>query len=152
MARGTEPSGHGTPSTELDEIRDILRVNRADIDELQSQLSAAEDRATEDEDRAAAQTRRMDDLEARLDVDATLIAELQADGLLAHEQVAQLEQALRTSRTIGAALGIIMADRHVGEREAFDLLSRRSQGTNRKLRVLAEEVVRHGDSSVVLDR
>jgi hypothetical protein len=150
MAGATQPPGHGQPSTELEEIRGIIRVNRADIDELQAQVSAAEERATEEEERAAVQARRLAHLEARLDVDGALIAELQTDGLLAREQVDQLEQALRTSRTIGAALGIIMADRQVGEREAFELLSKRSQDTNCKLRVLADEVVRRGDSSVVL--
>jgi hypothetical protein len=132
MGSRTGPDARGGEQSELEELRRIIRVNRSDIDELQ------------------AQARRIDDLEARLDSDAALIGGVLAEGLVAHEQVAQLEEALRTSRTIGTALGIIMADRQVDEREAFALLSKRSQDTNRKLRVLAEEVVRHGDSRVVL--
>ena len=150
MGSRTGPDAPGGEQSQLEELREILRVNRADIEELQVKASAAEERAAVDHVRESDQTRRIDDLEARLDVDAALIAALQADGAVAHEEVAQLEEALRTSRTIGAALGIIMADRQVDQQEAFALLSRRSQDTNRKLRALAKEVVRRGDSSAVL--
>lgn len=71
-----------------------------------------------------------------------LIAALQADELLNKDQAAQLEQALRSSRVIGAAIGIVMATRDVSDVEAFRALSKASQDTNRKLRVIAEEVVR----------
>lgn len=61
---------------------------------------------------------------------------------LAHEeQAAHLRQALQSSRKIGAAIGIVMADRNVGEDEAFAVLSKASQDTNRKLSALAHEVV-----------
>jgi AmiR/NasT family two-component response regulator len=48
-----------------------------------------------------------------------MIADLQADGVLSHDHAEQMELALRSSRTIGAAIGIIMASRDVGEDEAF---------------------------------
>ena len=46
---------------------------------------------------------------------------------------------------IGAGMsGILMAIRRVGQDEAFDLLRRVSQRTNRKLREIADEVVHTG--------
>jgi AmiR/NasT family two-component response regulator len=70
-----------------------------------------------------------------------MIAALQADGSLRQNQAAHLEQALRSSRVIGAAMGIVMAKLDVSDVEAFQALSRASQDTNRRLRVIAEEVV-----------
>jgi len=45
---------------------------------------------------------------------------------------------------IGTAIGILMAVRGITEPEAFDLLRVVSQHTNRKLRDIAEDVVRLG--------
>lgn len=59
-------------------------------------------------------------------------------------KVANLEQALTTSRRIGAAVGITMARLRVTEDEAFTVLRRASQEANRKLRELADEVVLTG--------
>jgi AmiR/NasT family two-component response regulator len=42
------------------------------------------------------------------------------------------------------AIGILMAIRRIGQDEAFDLLRRVSQRTNRKLREIADEVVHTG--------
>jgi AmiR/NasT family two-component response regulator len=70
-----------------------------------------------------------------------MIAALQADGSLRQNLAAHLEQALRSSRVIGAAMGIVMAKLDVSDVEAFQALSRASQDTNRRLRVIAEEVV-----------
>jgi AmiR/NasT family two-component response regulator len=66
---------------------------------------------------------------------------------LAIEHAAHLEEALRTARLIGAAMGVVMADRKVTEADAFLILKRASQRANLKLRVLAEDVVRSGDLS-----
>lgn len=55
-----------------------------------------------------------------------------------------LEIALRSSRRIGTAIGILMASRRIDEQAAFDLLRRRSQDTNRKLADIAEDVVYTG--------
>ena len=57
-----------------------------------------------------------------------------------------LREALRSSRTIGAAIGIVMVDRNVGEDEAFAVLSRASQDTNRKLSAIAHELVEQRSS------
>ena len=61
-----------------------------------------------------------------------------------HEQVAQLRQAVTSDRMIGTAIGLLMGTRRISEAEAFDLLRVVSQHTNRKLRDVAVEVVRHG--------
>jgi GAF domain-containing protein len=55
-----------------------------------------------------------------------------------------LEIALRSSRRIGTAIGILMASHRVDEQAAFELLRRRSQDTNRKLADIAEDVVYTG--------
>ena len=40
------------------------------------------------------------------------------------------------------AMGIVMNQRHIDEGHAFDVLRRISQNTNRKLRDIAEDVIR----------
>ena len=70
--------------------------------------------------------------------------------LLAHRAVAlrldrdNLRVALETNRAISAAVGVLMALHHVTHDDAFDLLVRVSQHRNRKLRDVAEDVVRTG--------
>ena len=118
---------------QMDELRQRVAVNRADIDSLQT--------------RADANHLRIDKLEERADVDERLIAELQADGLVSAQHAAQMEEALRSSRKIGVAIGIIMARRSIDEVEAFRVLVAASQSSNRKLRVIAHEVVETGDVS-----
>jgi DNA-binding TFAR19-related protein (PDSD5 family) len=55
-----------------------------------------------------------------------------------------LELALSSNREIGIAVGVLMANHKLTDDQAFDLLSRVSQRTNRKLRVIALEVARAG--------
>lgn len=57
------------------------------------------------------------------------------------ERVEQLQQALASSRTIGVAIGVLMARHRLGEDEAFDLLRGASQRANRKLRQIATDLV-----------
>jgi len=57
-------------------------------------------------------------------------------------QVSQLTFARDSNRRIGMAMGIVMTQRHVDEEDAFDVLRRISQNTNRKLRDVAEDVIR----------
>jgi AmiR/NasT family two-component response regulator len=80
-------------------------------------------------------------MEARAQLDRDMISELQADGVLGQERQAQMDEALKSSRTIGAAIGLIMASRHVTEVEAFEVLRTASRNSNRKLRDLAAELV-----------
>lgn len=64
--------------------------------------------------------------------------------LMAHADSAQetvgLEQALRTSRLIGSAIGILMKTHQVTEDVAFRMLRATSNRLNRKLREVAEDV------------
>lgn len=64
--------------------------------------------------------------------------------LRTHEQVAQLEQAVRSNRDIGVAMGIVMAHRRVRRDEAFELLRAASQRSHRKLVDVADDVIRTG--------
>jgi GAF domain-containing protein len=59
-------------------------------------------------------------------------------------RVDNLEIALRNSRRIGTAVGILMHQHHVDEQEAFELLRQHSQHSNRKLADIAAEVVYTG--------
>jgi curved DNA-binding protein CbpA len=57
-------------------------------------------------------------------------------------QVSQLTFARDSNRRIGMAMGILMNQCQVDEEDAFDVLRRISQNTNRKLRDIAEDVIR----------
>lgn len=59
---------------------------------------------------------------------------------LEHRRADNLEVALQSSRQIGTAMGILMANRLITADAAFELLRRASQDLNRKLREIAEEV------------
>jgi ANTAR domain-containing protein/GAF domain-containing protein len=58
-----------------------------------------------------------------------------------------LEEALRSRDVIGQAKGILMAREHITAEEAFERLRRASQHENRKLRVIADELVSSNGSS-----
>jgi GAF domain-containing protein len=62
-----------------------------------------------------------------------------------HERAEHLEGALRSSREIGMALGVLMGRGGVTQDEAFTLLRRASQHLHRKLRDVAAEVVDTGE-------
>ena len=106
------------------------------------------DRDDNGADRSATPAERVDrreaDHAARHALDARLIAKLRAEGLWHEEHAAHLTEALRSSRKIGAAIGLVMADLKVDELAAFEILSRVSQDTNRKLSDIAREVVEQG--------
>ena len=126
---------------QIDQLVDVVKSNREDIQGLTQRADAADVRAD------AAQA-RADDMEARSIVDRELIATLQADGVLHQEHVTELQTALVSSRTIGAALGILMASRNIGQAEALEVLKETSQRTNTKLRDLAETLVSGTEKSV----
>jgi hypothetical protein len=143
------PDERMSDQEDFDSLSSEVDRNRADIDALQAALAQATGRADAIDARAAGQSSRMDTLEARFDLDREVIAQLQADGLLSAEHAAHLEHALRSSRRIGAAIGIVMAYRHVSEEQAFKALCRASQEANRKLSIITDEVVRTGDVSSI---
>jgi tetrahydromethanopterin S-methyltransferase subunit F len=128
-AHGGRPA-EGDLQGQIDALKRRVAVNRADIDALAARANDSDARA--------------DDIEARAQIDRDMIAALEDEGVLNRKHAEQLEQALRSSRTIGAAIGMIMASRNVGEDEAFAILKRASQNSNRKLRELAHELVTSG--------
>ncbi len=140
---GTEKTGESPAvQPQLEAIRQQMTINRADIDALQT--------GTEVNDEEHADVRhRIDQLETHVNIDRELILELHEAGMLQREQVTQLEQALHTSRTLGAAIGLIMASRSATQDEAFALLRSASQRSNRKLRDLAGDVVQTGSSRLL---
>jgi hypothetical protein len=131
---------------QIDELVAAVARNRADLDELTSRADASQDRADAAEHRADAAQRRADDMEAKSLVDREMIAELQADGVLSRQHVEHMEAALVTSRTIGAAIGILMASRNIGQEEALALLKGASQRSNTRMRDLAETIVSGADA------
>ena len=126
-------------------------IRRADASEQRA--DASEQRADASEQRAELAERRADEAQFRVDrieadtaIDREMIAELQADGVLSREHAADLEKALLSSRTIGAALGILMARRNIGLDDAVVVLKGTSQRTNTKMRDLALTIVAGADA------
>ena len=109
-----------------------------DTDNAGLELAALELRRAED-------SRRIDELEARVALNREVILELQGDGLVAREHVQNLEAALESARVIGAAVGIVMAEYRCTQADAFETLKKASQDHNVKLRRLAEGLVLTGD-------
>ena len=63
---------------------------------------------------------------------------------VARERVANLERALASNREIGMAMGILMATHRITGADAFALLRIASQNSNRKLAVVADDVIHTG--------
>jgi ANTAR domain len=62
-----------------------------------------------------------------------------------HERAEQLENALRASREIGMAMGVLMARDKMTQDQAFALLRGASQHLHRKLRDIAADVIDTGE-------
>lgn len=90
------------------------------------------------------ETRRQADLFAAQASTAMLLAMRQ---LKNDETTRQLEAALSSRSVIDQALGIIMGQQQCGPEEAFAILRMHSQNNNRKLRLVAEELVARTSSS-----
>jgi GAF domain-containing protein len=78
---------------------------------------------------------------------ATLLATHGALAMLAarrRDKVVNLERALETSRSIGVAIGILMATHKITEAQAFDLLRIASQASQRRVADLALAVAETG--------
>ncbi|MEV4702859.1 GAF and ANTAR domain-containing protein [Actinoplanes sp. NPDC049316] len=71
-------------------------------------------------------------------------AALALAGATARRRTAELTEALQSSRLIGMALGVVMAHRRSTPEQAFDVLRRASQRSNRKVREVAAEIVETG--------
>ncbi|HET7691302.1 MAG TPA: ANTAR domain-containing protein [Nocardioidaceae bacterium] len=140
---------------QIDDLLAQVAAARTDITGLQRRADTSDQRADASQDRAdaielradLAEARadksdlRLDDIETRAMVDRDMIAELQRDGILSQKHAQEMEEALKSSRIIGAAMGIIMGSRNVTQDEAFAVLQKASANSNRKLRELAKELV-----------
>jgi hypothetical protein len=122
---------------------DIFAVMGRDPMELQRQIDELLNDGTRTQDSIADLERRADDLEAQAGIDRELIIDLQADGLLLAEHTANLEEALKSSRTIGAAIGLLMGSRNLDEDQACAVLKQVSRNGNRKMRELAAALVQN---------
>lgn len=71
-------------------------------------------------------------------------ASLLTSAALARGRAAHLGRALASNREIGVAMGILMQRHHIGRDEAFDLLRKVSQDSNRKLSAVASDVADTG--------
>jgi len=156
--RGWEtPAASGEPARALDDLQyaagtgPCLRVLEGESPVLDTELPARAGRP----DITSVLSCRLGDaslnLYGTLGPSAVPVAEAYAaHGALAlaaaaeREQVEQLRQAIASNRVIGTAIGILMAVRGISEPEAFDVLRVASQHSNRKLRDIAEDVVRRG--------
>ncbi len=118
-----------------------MTKGRRDIDALIARADHHDVRAASTADRITANRTDIDELQAHVAVDRELIAELQADGVVSREHTDQLQKALSTSRTIGAAVGVLMASRKVSHDEALQLLREASSRANTPMRELAEVIV-----------
>ncbi|MFI6875619.1 GAF and ANTAR domain-containing protein [Streptomyces sp. NPDC050400] len=73
-----------------------------------------------------------------------LLASHAAVAISGAREHAGLQQAIDTRHTIGQAMGILMAQHHIDEDEAFSVLRRYSQENNIKLREVARQLCEHG--------
>jgi hypothetical protein len=129
-----EKPGGADLQQQIDDLVALVTKGRTDIDELMV-------RTQETDERVTVNRNDIDELQELVAVDRELIAELQADGVVSRQHTAQLEKALATSRTIGAAVGVLMASRGVDQDEALRLLREASSRANTPMRELAEVIV-----------
>jgi hypothetical protein len=61
------------------------------------------------------------------------------------ERIVNLEQAIKSNREVGVAVGVLMSRHTVTQQQAFDLLRMSSQRSHRKLREVAADVVETGE-------
>lgn len=83
---------------------------------------------------------RVDELGGGVDADCGTCESLRSE-------VTNLEYALKTSRTIGMAMGILIERHKLSPELAFEMLRLASQHGNRKLRDLALDLVYTGELS-----
>lgn len=127
----------GTPGRiqeQLDDLAGLVASNTANIDAL--------------EKRADESDLRQDESEAQAALDRDILATLQIDEELTRTHVDQLEQALRTSRVIGSAIGMVMNARQITQDEALAVLKDASSRSNVKLSALCAEMLRTGSPTL----
>ena len=67
-------------------------------------------------------------------------ASLALENVTLTDKARHLQHALESNRSIGVAMGILMAERRLTETQAFDLLRMTSQNTHQKLTAVADDV------------
>ncbi|WP_375503515.1 ANTAR domain-containing protein [uncultured Jatrophihabitans sp.] len=90
------------------------------------------------------ETRDADQAVADFVSERDLLVECQGTLKVAEAELENLRSALVSARRIGAAVGVLMGTRNLTDDQAFAALSRASQNQNRKLRLVAEDVLRTG--------
>ena len=142
----------------VDELSAQLVQARADIDSLLEsggrtglRLDAGEAEAGRSRGQADADRERIRALEDRALLDRELLEEIRREGVQLEGENRSLHEALHTARSIGAAVGIVMALRGVKEIEAFGVLRVASQSHHRTVRTIAEEIVVTRDLSSLPD-
>ncbi|KUI24149.1 histidine kinase [Mycobacterium sp. IS-1742] len=79
--------------------------------------------------------------DAESETTGTVLAAHAAAALLAHREGEQLRSALSTRDRIGQAKGIIMERYNVDDVQAFEMMRRLSQDSNKKLTEIAQQVI-----------
>jgi hypothetical protein len=124
--------------------------HRADVSEERAEdanhrADVSDARADEANDRADASDARADEAELAALVDREVIADLQREGVLNRVNQAQMEQALASSRIIGAAIGMLMESQKVSYDQAFVAFVNASSRSGHKLHDLAAALVASAD-------
>jgi GAF domain-containing protein len=117
-------------------VRSVLSVPLQGADGTLGVLSCYADRRDAFDDQAVEVARILGDL-----------AVLAIEAALGEDEADNLQMALLRSRTIGAAIGILMERRQLTPDDAFKLLGKVSQHTNTKLAEVAAELVETGNLS-----
>jgi E3 ubiquitin-protein ligase DOA10 len=134
----------GAGPASVRESGETAHAGRQSIRDLRDQADADQQTIRNLQDEADANRAAIRELDEQASVDRAVIAVLQAEGEIDRGQIANLEAALVTARRIGAAMGVLMARHRMTDSQAFDVLRKGSQHTNRKLRDVADEVVPTG--------
>jgi len=95
----------------------------------------------------AAGVSRLSLMTSALEPEAILVQELRDELAAAAIRQEHLEAALRSSRRIGMAMGILMQRHQLTDEQAFARLRDASQNRNVKLSVVAEEFIYTGDAA-----
>jgi hypothetical protein len=139
-----EPPDYWDLQAQVAALARQIATHHSEIDALGARADESDRRADASEARLDDSGPRFEDIEARAFVDRDMIFELQRDGVLNREHQAQMEEALKTSRIIGAAIGMLMQDSKVSYETAFAALEAASSRSHRKLREVAEDFVANG--------
>ena len=144
VTSGHDPNGTDEMINVLLHLRRQVAQAQARIRQLESQSRADHASLKNLHEQARIDDEQIVDLEAQIDVDRHIIEDLEAHGIIDTDQIGALHIALQTCRRIGAALGVLMATHKVTEAQAFEALESVSLHQNRKLRDIAEDVLRTG--------